>query len=239
MPRIFDNIDKHLLAALSEAMDLSKRSDFCVGYFNLRGWRQIDSFVEKWPGGAGNCCRLLVGMQTLPAEDLRAALSLSSTPARMDNATALRVKRSLAEEFRIPKEFGNKLFDFQKAAVQIAAHHLNKRHGVIIGGQLGRPSGARFRTYERLKAHAEDIKGTLFESPLLHKAIEQIYRYPLRQTAVDTLNRQLRSGITNQALADLVMALYEEDRLCIVHEKEESHEPRIICSMGLVGEVTT
>ncbi len=123
-----------------------------------------------------------------------------------------------------------------------ANHHQLVQDGVklivkeerIVGGQLGRPSGARFRTYERLKAHAEDIKGTLFESPILHKAIEQIYRYPLRQTAVDTLNRQLRSGITNQALADLVMALYEEDRLCIVHEKEESHEPRIICSMGLV-----
>lgn len=51
-------------------------------------------------GGDGNCCRLLVGMQTLPAEDLRAALSLSSTPARMDNATALRLKKALAEEFR-------------------------------------------------------------------------------------------------------------------------------------------
>jgi hypothetical protein len=104
-----------------------------------------------------------------------------------------------------------------------------------IGGQLGRPSGARFRTYERLKTYAEELKGTLFESPLLHKAIEQIYRYPLRQTATDVLNRQLRSGIEVQSLAALVMALYEEDRLCIVHEKEESREPRIICSMGLVN----
>jgi hypothetical protein len=107
-----------------------------------------------------------------------------------------------------------------------------------IGGQLGRPSGARYRTYERLKRYAEDIKGTLFELPLLHRAIEQIYRHPLRQSAVDTLNRQLRAGITNQALADLVISLYEEDRLCIVQEKEKSHEPLIICSMGIVEENT-
>ena len=33
-------------------------------------------------------------------------------------------------EFRIPSDFGNKLFEFQKAAVKIAAHHLNKRGGV-------------------------------------------------------------------------------------------------------------
>ena len=124
-----------------------------------------------------------------------------------------------------------------------ANHHQIVAEGVrlivkeerVIGGQLGRPSGARFRTYERIKAHAEDIKGTLFESPVLYKAIEQIYRHPLRQTAIDTLNRQLRSGVSNQVLADLVTALYEEDRLCIVHEEQEKQEPRIICSLGLVG----
>ena len=40
-------------------------------------------------------------------------------------------------EFRIPREFGNTLFDFQIAAVKIAAHHLNKRGGVLIGDVVG------------------------------------------------------------------------------------------------------
>jgi hypothetical protein len=40
-------------------------------------------------------------------------------------------------EFRIPKDFGNKLLDFQTAAVKIAAHHLNKRRGVLIGDVVG------------------------------------------------------------------------------------------------------
>ncbi|KKL76207.1 hypothetical protein LCGC14_2047220, partial [marine sediment metagenome] len=57
---------------------------------------------------------------------------------------------------------------------------------------------------------------------------------PLRQSAIDTLNRQLRSGISNMALSQLVIALREEDRLCLVHEEDgEVGEPKIICSLGL------
>ena len=115
-----------------------------------------------------------------------------------------------------------------KAAVHIA------REEKQVGGQLGRPSGARFRVYERLKSHAEQVKDTLFDTELLRRAIDDIYRYPLRQAAVDTLNRQLRSGVSNQTLAELVIALRNEDRLCIVHDEDEGQEPRLICSMGLI-----
>jgi superfamily II DNA or RNA helicase len=102
-----------------------------------------------------------------------------------------------------------------------------------VGGQLGRPSGARFRTYERLKAYAESIKGTLFASADLLKAIEDIYKYPLLQSATDTLNRQLKSGISDQDLAALVISLRQDGRLCRVEEDGESGEPQVICSLGL------
>ena len=69
--------------------------------------------------------------------------------------------------------------------------------------------------------------------PDLLKTLDQIYRYPLRQSAVDTLNRQLRSGIDDTRLAELVIALRDEDRLCLIHEEEQPQEPHIICSMGL------
>ena len=106
-----------------------------------------------------------------------------------------------------------------------------------VGGQLGRPSGARFRTYQRLQQYAEQVRGTLFDTPELKRAIDDIYRYPLRQAATDTLNRQLRTGITDDALANLVMLLRDDDRLCIVQRERQVGEPQIICSLGLVASV--
>ena len=104
-----------------------------------------------------------------------------------------------------------------------------------IGGQLGRPSGARFRVYTRLKAYADSIKGQPFDAPELHRALDDIYHYPLRQAAVDTLNRQLRIGVDDAALAQMVIAMRDEDRLCLTeNQNAEVQEPRIICSLGTI-----
>lgn len=101
MPRIFDNIEQELLPALSENMSVSERADFCVGYFNLRGWRQVSKYVERWSGGEGHCCRLLIGMQRLPQEELREVLGFTSKKKKEpDNAEAVRLKTKLVEDFR-------------------------------------------------------------------------------------------------------------------------------------------
>ncbi|RKU26100.1 NgoFVII family restriction endonuclease [Candidatus Poribacteria bacterium] len=119
-------------------------------------------------------------------------------------------------------------------------HHLVEEAAKLIlseersvGGQLGRPSGARFRTYERLKDYASEVEGTLLSTPALKQVIEAIYRYPLRQTATDTLNRQLRSSISNEDLAALVIDLWETERLCIIEQERQTREPQIVCSLGL------
>jgi hypothetical protein len=121
-------------------------------------------------------------------------------------------------------------------------HHLVRKGALLIateeksvGGQLGRPSGARFRTYERLKRYAEEVRGTIFESQELLDAINDVYRYPLRQVAVDSLNRQLKSGITDAGLAELVVVLRSDGRLSQIHDEEREIEPQIICSLGLVS----
>ena len=76
----------------------------------------------------------------------------------------------------------------------------------------------------------------MFDTESLRRAIDDIYRYPLRQAAVDTLNRQLRSGVSGETPAQRVIELRDENRLCVVHEEDERQEPQIICSMGLIGD---
>lgn len=100
MPRIFDNIDKTLLPALKEVLEGSNRADFCVGYFNLRGWKQIDEHIEKWSGIGGNACRLLVGMHKSPDKNIREKLASTYKDEPIDHAGASKLKESLAEEFK-------------------------------------------------------------------------------------------------------------------------------------------
>lgn len=111
------------------------------------------------------------------------------------------------------------------------AVELVHREGRRIGGQLGSRRGAKFRTYERLKSYVD--AHPLFETDALKRAIQALYTYPLTETATDTLNRQLRGGLADSELADLVVALHDEDRLVVVHDGEGDSEPQIICSLGL------
>ncbi|MGE0743434.1 MAG: phospholipase D-like domain-containing protein [Hyphomonadaceae bacterium] len=129
MPRIFDNIEKGLLPALRETLSISTRSDFCVGYFNLRGWKAIDELIEQWPGGPGAQCRLLVGMQRSPQDELRVSLTMTGID-QLDNQTALRFKRKLAEEFRDQLTLGVPT-NSDEAGLQRLANQLRTKRVVV------------------------------------------------------------------------------------------------------------
>ncbi len=100
MARIFDNIEQDLLAALRATLAVSKRADFCVGYLNLRGWQAVDDLVEPWVAEGGQVCRVLVGMQRPPSDDIRELYRAASGEDGMDNASAIRLKSQFAAHLR-------------------------------------------------------------------------------------------------------------------------------------------
>src|SRR5258708_2587376 len=99
MPRIFDNIESRLLEALQDTLKVSEHADFCIGYFNLRGWQALDRLMEHWQGGTNGTCRLLIGMTERPEDELRKLFSLRSEQG-IDQATVVRLKQHMAQEFR-------------------------------------------------------------------------------------------------------------------------------------------
>ncbi len=99
MPVIFDNIETPFLPAIRSALEASFRGDFCVGYFNLRGWRHLADAVDLWPGGEGNAARILVGMSRQTERDL-AILFGSRHEDRIDNRSALKLRKQIVTEFR-------------------------------------------------------------------------------------------------------------------------------------------
>ena len=102
-------------------------------------------------------------------------------------------------------------------------------------GTLGRKNGAKARTFNRLSEHIKESEGTLFAaSDSLKRAVDAVFKYPLREFARETLNRQLKAGIKDEQLAELVESLWEENKLVIVEEEHtEDATSQIICSMGL------
>ena len=97
-----------------------------------------------------------------------------------------------------------------------------------IGGQLGRKNGARYRAYMRLNRYIDEYKDTLFITEELKRSVEDIYRYPLREYARETINRQLKMGISDERLGQLMVSLRDEGKLSLKNEEEIKHkEPKM------------
>jgi len=127
-------------------------------------------------------------------------------------------------------------------------HHALVEHGVRhmlteqsrAGGHLGRPSGARYRVYERLKRYTESFQGKTLPltAPNLDevkRATQDIYDHPLKGGATDAINRLLRSGAPDEEIGHRVIELRNRDELTVPRGEAATMEPKIICSMGLVG----
>ena len=131
--------------------------------------------------------------------------------------------------------------DFHHDIVRKGVEHLMQEERTTHGA-LGRPSGARFKTYDRLKRWVAEQgnERSLFVTEHfvrdVEKAMGDIYEFPLFQSTIDALNRQLKTGISDTKLAETVIAFREDGRLCMKQDKDDTqNDMRIICSMGLKG----
>ena len=108
MARIYDNIDIKFEEGLNDIITSQgvRRADFCVGYFNLRGWDRVVEQVEQLEGDfvfEGNknehrTCRLLVGMHQAPQELVR--ILYSGEDFTPDADLVQKAKRQIARDFR-------------------------------------------------------------------------------------------------------------------------------------------
>ena len=121
MPNIYDNIELSLLPVLRGAMKTATHADFCVGYFNLRGWKELSELVEPWSGGARAQARVLVGMQRLPSEEGRRLNPFIRRDEDIDADTARKFKQTLALEFRKQLEQGRSTTGDQNELLRLAA----------------------------------------------------------------------------------------------------------------------
>jgi hypothetical protein len=108
LPQIFDNITGDNLAqALNQTLSGAKRADFCIGYFNLRGWNLLLDSVDKLSGSQLDekfeddnvyKARVLIGMQKTPQIELEEYYALKNQ--QIDLATANEIRKAKAAEFR-------------------------------------------------------------------------------------------------------------------------------------------
>ena len=88
MPRIVDNIEVSLSDDLrAEIARGAMRLDAAIGYFNLRGWRELADAIDCMPCTSGAPkARILIGMAFDPHEELRRELT-GMGDSTLDNAT--------------------------------------------------------------------------------------------------------------------------------------------------------
>lgn len=110
MARIYDNINNQFTDGLKTFITEpgATRVDFCVGYFNLRGWDFIDEIIDQLPGEdiyeecenatKHRTCRLLVGMH--PRQDDILRQLYGSGVKRIDAESINKYKYQIAQEFK-------------------------------------------------------------------------------------------------------------------------------------------
>lgn len=103
MPQIYDNQQQQLAPELRRTLAKSVALDACVGYLNLRGWRQIADEIDELPADPLRpAARVLAGMAARPEQLMRRSYRVRSQDDddRITNKDAVRLRDDALREFR-------------------------------------------------------------------------------------------------------------------------------------------
>jgi SNF2 family DNA or RNA helicase len=171
---------------------------------------------------------VLVYVRTAEGNDALAWMDRNGTSVTESQYAILRAAECASVTPALPR------LDEHHDLVSAGLRHLVADESALGVGGLGKPSGPRHRAYHRLKAHFEKTRNTLFALPQLEPLLDELYRNPLQPEAAETISRQLRAHIQDHQLADLMLLLRDQGRLCVIHERAgDAIEPHVICSLGL------
>ena len=167
---------------------------------------------------------VLVHSQTVTGSDTFASVSRTGKARRVSPQDALRVAR--CEPNTPPRR------------------PLPDHHGLVAAAFAGpltvppekvavMPTGVRGRCYAKLKDHMSDRQlNLLITEDELNAALEDLRRFPLLPSALQTLSNAVRERTTAD-LADLIVKLHKDGLLSEYPETAiDRREPRVICSMG-------
>ena len=210
MARIYDNINKSFTQGLREIItNLGvKRVDFCVGYFNLRGWSLVENEIDMLQGDVvyeddvpvNRTCRLLVGMQQ-PNEELISELYSIEDFVR-DSDFVLRCKAQIAEDFKKQLLIGIPTLNDEKTLQHLSQQLKDKK--VCVKLYLKEPLHAKLYLAHRPDDHYNPILSIMGSSNLTYSGL----------TREGELNAEFADSDSAEKLYDWFEDRWE-DRFCL------------------------
>lgn len=182
MARIYDNIETIFTPGLKGIISNVgvKRVDFCVGYFNLRGWKVIVNEIDTLPGDwiyekkNGNeerllrTCRLMIGMHRPPEELIREMYS-SLGYGLIDTEAVKKCKRQIANDFRKQLAMGVPTAADEWTLRRLSAQMKDEK--VCVKLYLKEPLHAKLYLAHRPEDHFNKIQAIMGSSNLTYSGL--------------------------------------------------------------------
>ncbi|MDR3247139.1 MAG: phospholipase D-like domain-containing protein, partial [Prevotellaceae bacterium] len=215
MARIYDNIETKFTDGLRGIITNIgvKHVDFCVGYFNLRGWNLVVEQIDKIDGEyiyenderVFRVCRLLIGMHRPPEELIR--VLYSKTDNLTDAEEVKRCKRAIAADFRHQLTLGIPTAKDEWTLRRLSAQLKGER--VTVKLYLKEPLHAKLYLAHRPDDHFNKIQAIMGSSNLTYSGL----------TGQGELNAEFGDSDSAEKLANWFDDRWNE-RYCIDITKE-------------------